>query len=181
MACWYTTATVILPWKGWASAVSLSGTENIPVFPAHGRTQEDGFLKRTFTIDTRMRWGVWGKPSSLLTRLIESGTSIYMLHPRFQHIIMLPVFSLRRLLGIHPLFETIPPRGMVIFTYRVTGHARGGACKDPCAGWEAGNRICLLNRASAAWFTAGWDGKQRAAPPPGWGTDEAGPDAGFPF
>jgi hypothetical protein len=136
-------------------------------------SEEDGALRRTFTLDTRMRWGVWGKPSSLLTRLIESGTSIYMLHPRFQHIIMLPVFPLRRLLGIHPLFETIPPRGTVTFTYRVTGHhvEVHARIHVPVGKQET---ICLLNELSAAWFTAGWDGKQPAAPPPGW--EQISPD-----
>jgi hypothetical protein len=28
--------------------------------------------------------------------------------------------------------------------------------------------LCLLNELSAAWFTAGWDGKRRVSPPPGW-------------
>jgi len=82
---------------------------------------ESGTLKRTFTIDTRMIWGVRGKPSTLLTRWIESGISAYMHLPWFQSILMLPVLPLRTLLCIHPLFETIAPRGKATFTYRVTG------------------------------------------------------------
>ena len=85
-------------------------------------SEEDGVLKRTFTLDTRMMWGIRGKPSSFLTRWIEIGISAYMQLPRLQGIIILPVFPLRTLLGIHPLFETIPPRGKVTFTYRITGH-----------------------------------------------------------
>ncbi len=130
-------------------------------------SEEDGVLRRTFALDTRMRWGIRGIPSSLLTRWIESGTSTYMLHPRLQHIVMLPVFPLRRLLGIHPLFETIPSRGTVTFTYRVTGlHVEVHAEIDVLTGSR--DTLCLLNELSAAWFTAGWDGEQPAAPPPGW-------------
>ena len=130
-------------------------------------SEEDGVLKRTFTLDTRMRWGIRGIPSSLLTRWIESGTSAYMLQPRFQHIVMLPVFPLRRLLGIHPLLETIPSRGTVTFTYRVTGH-RVEVHAKILVPLGKQDTLCLLNELSAAWFTAGWDGKQPAAPPPGW-------------
>jgi hypothetical protein len=130
-------------------------------------SEEDGILRRTFTLDTRMRWGIRGKPSSHLTRWIESGTSAYMLLPRFQRIILLPVLPLRTLLGIHPLLETIPSRGTVTFTYYVTGHHVQVHAKIhvPVRKQET---ICLLNELSAAWFTEGWDGKQPAAPPPGW-------------
>jgi hypothetical protein len=127
---------------------------------------EKGVLRRTFTLDTRMRWGIRGKPSDLLTRWIESGISAYMQLPRLQSIILLPVFPLRTLLGIHPLFETVPSRGKVTFTYRVTGlnvdvHVESTLPVEPQ------NTLCLLNELSAAWFTAGWDGK-RPASPPGW-------------
>jgi len=130
-------------------------------------SEEDGILRRTFTLDTRMRWGIRGKPSSLLTRWIESGTSAYMLLPRLQRIIMLPVFPLRTLLGIHPLFETIPSRGTVTLTYRVTGH-HVEVYAEIHVPIGPQDTLCLLNEVSAAWFTAGWDGKQPAAPPPGW-------------
>ncbi|HWS21291.1 MAG TPA: hypothetical protein VN227_01470, partial [Methanoregula sp.] len=85
-------------------------------------SEEAGVHKRTFTLDTRMRWSIYGRPSDLLTRLIEFGISAYMQLPRFQGSIMLPVPALSSLLGIHPLFETIPSRGKVTFSYQVTGN-----------------------------------------------------------
>ena len=128
---------------------------------------EAGVLKRTFTIDTRMRWSIRGKPSGLLTRWIESGIGAYMQLPRLQSIIMRPVLPLRTLLSIHPLFETIPPRGRVIFTYRVTGpHVEVHVEMNVAVRHQ--DTLCLLNELSAAWFTAGWDGKRTASPPPGW-------------
>jgi hypothetical protein len=128
---------------------------------------ETGVLRRTFTLDTRMRWSIRGKPSSFLTRWIEQGISTYMRHPHLQGIIMLPVLPLRTLLGIHPLFETIPSRGKITFTYRVTGHniEVHAEIQGPI---RPQGTLCLLNELSAAWFTAGWDGKQPVSPPPGW-------------
>jgi hypothetical protein len=128
---------------------------------------EPGVLKRTFTLDTRMRWSIRGKPSSRLTRWIESGISTYMKLPRFQGIIMVPVLPLRTLFGIHPLFETIPSRGNVTFMYHVTGHQVEVhvECNVPV---RHQHTLCLLNELSAAWFTAGWDGKRPVSPPPGW-------------
>ena len=86
-----------------------------------------GVLRRTFTLDTRMRWSILGKPSNLLTRWIEFGISAYMQLPWWQETIMLPVPLISTLLGIHPLFETIPSRGKVTFAYRVTGKYRRSA------------------------------------------------------
>jgi hypothetical protein len=71
-------------------------------------SKEDGVLRRTFTLDTRMRWSIRGRPSSVLSRWIENGISAYMQLPRLQGILMLPVLPLRTLIRIHPLFETIP-------------------------------------------------------------------------
>ena len=44
-------------------------------------SSEAGVYKRTFTLDTRMRWSIHGRPSDLLTRLIEYGISAYMQLP----------------------------------------------------------------------------------------------------
>jgi hypothetical protein len=130
-------------------------------------SSEAGALRRTFTLDTRMRWAIGGKPSSLLTRCIESCVSAYMQLPRFQKFFLLPVFPVRTLLGIHPIFESVPPRGKVTFTYRVNGsHIRVHAEITLSAGEQ--DTLCLVNELSAAWFTAGWDGNRVSSPPPGW-------------
>ncbi|MGA2912281.1 MAG: hypothetical protein ABSE07_02060 [Methanoregula sp.] len=128
---------------------------------------ESGALKRTFTFDTRMMWGIRGKMSGILTRWIEYGISAYMQLPRLQSSIMLPVLPLRNLLGIHPVFETIPSRGKVTFTYRVTGHNVDVHVESDMP-FRPKDTLCLINELSAAWFTAGWDGKRTVSPPPGW-------------
>jgi hypothetical protein len=130
-------------------------------------SSEEGVLKRTFVLDTRMRWSIKGKPSSLLTRWIEYGISAYMQLPRFQESIMLPVPLISTLLGIRPLFETIPARGKVTFAYRMTGNNVDVQVEinTPLMPQDT---LCLLNELSAAWFTSGWDGEQQVSPPPGW-------------
>ncbi|RPI37723.1 MAG: hypothetical protein EHM53_10120, partial [Methanoregulaceae archaeon] len=120
---------------------------------------ESGVLRRTFTLDTRMMWGIRGKPSDVLTRWIESGISAYMQLPWLQSILMLPVLPLRTLLGIHPFFETIPPRGKATVTYTVTGQNVEIQVESTIP-VRPKDTLCLLNELSAAWFTAGWDGKR---------------------
>jgi hypothetical protein len=128
---------------------------------------EQGVFKRIFTLDTRMRWSIGGKSSGLLTRLFETGTSIYMLLPRFQRMILVPVVAFSTLLGIKPIFEQITPRGSVTFIYQVTGHqVEVHVAGDLTISPE--ETVCLLNELSAAWFTAGWDGERKVPPPPGW-------------
>jgi hypothetical protein len=133
----------------------------------------DGLLKRTFILDTRMSWSIRGKPSGLLTRGIETGISAYMQLIWFQRLLIPLVLPFRTLLGIHPIFETVPSRGEVTFTYRVIGdHVEVQADFNMPARKE--DTLCLLNELSAAWFTAGWDGKGLASPPPGW--EKVSPD-----
>ena len=129
--------------------------------------KEGDRIRRTFTLDTRMSWGIGGRVLGLLTRGMETGISVYMLLPRLQRLLMLPVFPLRNLLGIHPLFETISPLGTVTFTYRVTGN-RVEVQVIPDLRLMPQDTLCLLNELSAAWFTAGRDGEEPAPPPPGW-------------
>jgi hypothetical protein len=130
-------------------------------------SDDEGVLKRTFILDTRMSWSIRGNMSGLLTRGIEHGIGAYMQLPWFQRLLILPVLPLRTLLGIHPLFETVPPRGEVTFTYRVIGsHVEVQADFNMPVRKE--DTLCLLNELSAAWFTAGWEGERLVSPPPGW-------------
>jgi hypothetical protein len=128
---------------------------------------EAGVLRRTFALDTRMSWSIRGKPSAVLTRGIESGVSAYMRLPRFQDLLMVPVFPLRTQLGIHPVFETIPARGEITFTYRVSG-SHVGVHAEMNLPVRQQDTVCLLNELSAAWFTKGCDGECLVPPPPGW-------------
>jgi hypothetical protein len=124
-------------------------------------------LSRTFSIDTRMGWGVGGKASAWLTRWIEAWIGVYMLLPRLQGLLMRPADPLRSLLGIHPVFETVRPRGSATFTYRVYGD-RVDVEVRVSGSMQKGDTLCLLNELSASWFTAGWERGHPAPPPPGW-------------
>lgn len=127
---------------------------------------ETGVLKRTFTLDTCMKWSIWGKPSGILTRWIESGINAYMRFPRLQGRLMLPIPRLRSLLCIHPFFETISPRGKVTFTYQVTENQVDVSVRFDMPVRKR-DTLCLLNELSAAWFTAGWTGGV-TSPPFAW-------------
>jgi hypothetical protein len=83
---------------------------------------------------------------------------------RFQGSIMLPVPALSTLLGIHPLFETIPYRGKVTYSYRVTG-TNVEVQVEIITPVMPQDTLCLSNELSAAWFTAGWDGERPVSPP----------------
>lgn len=124
-------------------------------------------LKRTFTLDTRMSWSVFGRISPMLTQWIESAIGAYMQLPAFQRILMLPVFPLRKTLGIHPVFETVPAHGKVIMTYVVKGdHVDVRAEVRPPL--QPGSIICLLNELSAEWFTKAVRNETVVPPPPAW-------------
>lgn len=130
-------------------------------------SHEDGVFQRTFSLDTRVRWCFLGLPSGVLTRLVESGISAYMRLPWLQDFLLWPVFPLRTLLGIHPLFEPVPPRGQVTFTYRIAAdHVDVSVAPEVQAG--EGDTLCLLNELSAAWFTTGEVEGRAGHPPPGW-------------
>jgi hypothetical protein len=135
------------------------------------RTWQDaadtGALARTFIVDTRMSWSIGGKRSPLLMRWIESAIDIYMRLPSLQRILMAPVLPIRSILGIHPVFETIPPHGQVTVTYRVNGD-QVDVSAEIHTPVDTGEIVCLLNEVSAAWFTAAVRDETIVAPPPAW-------------
>lgn len=128
---------------------------------------EGHMIRRTFHIDTRMSWSIFGKISPYLTQWIESAIGAYMQLPSFQRILMLPVLPLRRVLSIHPVFETVPSHGQVIMTYIVTdGQVAVQARIHSLT--KAGSVICLLNELSAEWFTNAVRNETIVPPPPAW-------------
>lgn len=128
---------------------------------------EGDMFRRTFTLDTRMSWSVFGKISPLITQWIESAIGAYMQLPSFQRILMLPVLPLRSALHIHPVFETVPSHGQVTMTYIVKdGQVAVRAEIHPLT--KAGSVICLLNELSAEWFTSAVRNETIVPPPPAW-------------
>ncbi|HTY15411.1 MAG TPA: hypothetical protein VMC42_06860 [Methanoregulaceae archaeon] len=130
-------------------------------------SEECGLFKRTFCLDTRLVWGIGGRPVPLLSWPIQLYTDAYMKMPWLQNRILAPALKLRTMAGIMPLFITIPSRGTVTLTYEISGgHAQIHASSTVQAG--PGERLCILNELSAAHFTSGWDGEHLVPPPPGW-------------
>jgi hypothetical protein len=87
--------------------------------------------------------------------------------PHLQDLIISPAVRLRVLLGIEPVFEQIPSRGNVEFTYRTSGLRVDIHVASPME-VKPHETLCLLNELSAAWLTTGWDGTRQVPPPPGW-------------
>lgn len=128
---------------------------------------DDGVFRRTFSLDTRMRWTVFGLPSDRLTRFMESAVGVYMRLPRLQTALLHLVFPVRAILGIHPRFETVPSCGRVAFSYRIApDHVDVRVVPELQAGEE--DTLCLLNELGAAWFTAAEDGRATGTRMPGW-------------
>ena len=128
---------------------------------------EGHMLRRTFDIDTRMSWSIFGKISPLLTQWIESAIGAYMQMPSFQRILMLPVLPLRRVLYIHPVFETVPSHGQVTMTY-VVKEGQVAVRAEIHSPTKVGSVICLLNELSAEWFTNAVRDETIVPPPPAW-------------
>jgi len=131
------------------------------------RSGADGVITRTFLVDTRMSWSIFGKVSPWLTRSIESGIDAYMHLPGLQRLLMAPVMPLRTLLRIHPLFETIPVCAEIMLTYQVTGTAVDITARIRQIDDSIGT-VCLLNELSADCFSDAWCGGMNCTPPPGW-------------
>jgi hypothetical protein len=124
-------------------------------------------FERSFFLDTRLVWGIGGRPLPFLSRLIGVCVDAYMKVPRLQGRVLSPALKLRTMLGITPLFIAIPSRGTISLRYevndrrvaiRVSGTVKAGSCE----------RLCILNELSAAWFTSGLEGGSLVPPPPGW-------------
>jgi hypothetical protein len=130
-------------------------------------SHEDGVFRRTFSLDTRMRWAFLGFPSAPLTRFAESGARAYMRSPRLQPFLLWALYPMRTLLGVRPFLEPVAPRGKVTFTYRIA-HGHVDVVVAPEIPAAEGETLCLLNELSAAWFTAGWEEGRAGRPPPGW-------------
>ena len=122
---------------------------------------------RTFLIDTKMSWSIGGKISPLLTGWIEYAIGKYMRFPRIQRILMMPVIPLRKMLGIHPVFEEVPLRAKVRLTYNVDGSGVDIIVHyEPVT--DTPGILCILHELSAGCFTAGWEGGTVCPPPLGW-------------
>jgi hypothetical protein len=127
----------------------------------------ESHITRTFFIDTKMSWSIGGKISPVLTELIECSVGKYMRLPRIQRILMTPVIPLRKMLRIQPVFETVPLRAKVRFTYHVDGSGVGILVNyEPVT--DTPGTLCLLHELSANYFTASWETGTVRPPPPGW-------------
>ncbi len=129
-------------------------------------TAEEGRVVKIFHIDTRLAWGVLGRPSHALTRFFGRIGKIYMHVPPLQ--IFLPFGALFRTIGrIRPVSVAVPPIAVIVVEYFIRGTKIEISCRIHAL-HDRLPRIYLLNELGADVFRAGWRNGEPTDPPPGW-------------
>jgi hypothetical protein len=139
-----------------------------PVFSrtCYLKKREKDQIECTFLLDTALKWGITGRPSRLLTGLVNRTVDLYMRHPALQP--LLPLGSgFRSLFLIRPFWFDVSPVAEVQYRYRV----KEGSAEMDCRIHGFGRNlpvIYLLNEVGADAFAATWCGGKTLAPPRGW-------------
>jgi hypothetical protein len=137
-------------------------------FPSRHTTGsgEEGILERTFYLDTWRKWAWRGRPSSLLTRSMETAARCYMAVPPVQSLLFLRS-PLYRALSINPMSELVPPVAIARFRYDFRKNGIAVSC-DVWSGDNTLPRIFILNELDGGLFCRSVrDGSPRP-PPSGW-------------
>jgi hypothetical protein len=133
-----------------------------------------GHVEKAFSIDSRMLWRRGGSPSVPLTWCLERVNDGYMRWPALQYLLHLGSPA-KRLLGLNPVFEPIPPVAGARFTYRIAGTRIDISCTvSPIAGRLP--TVFILSELAADSFTRGFSGGKMTNPPSGWVRHEPGSD-----
>ena len=129
-------------------------------------------IEKTFLLDSRMIWRRGGDPSASLTWCMERANDLYMRSPGLQGLLRLGSHT-KRFLGIHPLFEPIPPIAKTHFTYRIAGNRIDVSCTiRPLAGQLPS--AFILSELAADSFTHAFSQGKAIKPPSGWARHEPG-------
>lgn len=133
-----------------------------------------GVIEKKFLVDCRLLWSR-GKTGSIpLTRFLESIAGLYMRRPALQSLFRLGS-SIRRALGIHSVFEPIPPVAEATFLYRIDKNNVDVSCRiKPLR--ERFTSAFILNELAADIFTHGFSQGTPTDPPSGWMKSERGND-----
>lgn len=128
-------------------------------------------IKKTFFIDSRMVWGVAGYASIPLTWCLERINEAYMRLPGLQ-ILLGPGSQIKRILGLKPVFEPIPPIAVSQFIYRMDNNRIDVSCTIcPLIGQLPS--VFILNELAADTFTRTFSNGEAMKAPPGWIRHEA--------
>jgi hypothetical protein len=130
------------------------------------RSREEGIIERTFFLDTWRKWAWRGRPSSLLTRSMETAAGCYMAVPPIQSLLFLRS-PLYRALSIHPVAEQVPPVAKARFRYDFRKRGIAVSC-DVWSGDAALSRIFILNELDGGLFCRSVRDGSSKSPPSGW-------------
>ena len=131
-------------------------------------------VEKTFSIDSRMIWKYGGTFSIPLTRCMERVNDVYMRSPRLQ-ILLCPGSQIKRFLGLHPIFEPIPPIAEAQFTYRIAGNRIDVSCTIRSLTGRLPS-VFILSELAADSFTHAFSQGKAMKPPSGWARHEPGND-----
>jgi len=138
-------------------------------FSRDGRVESrgEGLFQARFPMDSRITWGIAGRPSLLLTRLLEGLADGYMKVPGLQPRLMSMATRLRKRLRIAAQFVTTPPVAACVFDYAVSGARVDVHCAF--TGYSgAVSKLHVVNELGADHFRAAIGGGRTVAPPSGW-------------
>jgi len=131
-------------------------------------------VEKTFFIDSRIIWGRGDFSSVPLTWCMERVNDLYMRSPGLQ-ILLSPGSQLKRIIGLNPVFEPIPPIAEAQFIYRIAGSRIDVSCTiNSLAGLLPS--AFILSELAADSFTHGFSQGKAMRPPSGWVRHEPGND-----
>jgi hypothetical protein len=131
-------------------------------------------VEKIFSIDSRMLWARGNSPSVPLTWCLERVNDWYMRWPVLQYLLHLGS-SAKRILGLNPVFEAVPPVAEVRFTYRIAENRIDVSCTvHPLSGRLPS--VFILSELAADVFTRGFSQGKETKPPSGWARHETGND-----
>ncbi len=146
--------------------VLVSGRE--PIFSRTCRCEQnnEAGLEHTFSLDTGLHWGIAGRPSQALTRLMNGTVDLYMHHASVQY--LLPIGSaIRSLLCFQPIWYDTGSKAEA----RVIAQEKNGSATITChLSVREGSlpTIFLLNELGGDAFSVARSKNGTEPPPTGW-------------
>ncbi len=127
---------------------------------------EPGECNSVFSVDTVLFASMGPVFFKGLTRFWNSITGTFQRLPTAQRLLLMCAGAIRRLFCVKNHFESVSPKGVILFDYRV--HDSGVDVRCVIRDIEVGSTVCLMNELGADWFGKGWREGRVTDPPPSW-------------
>jgi hypothetical protein len=124
-------------------------------------------FRKTFVIDSIMLWGINGKPSKFITKVVDALAQYYMMLPLFQNNLLKTGTFFRSLFKLTPQINKIDPIAEATFNYFIEKDELHVECKiNSLAGYLS--KVFILNELGADFFQKGIGGGKIIPGPTGW-------------